>query len=280
MTLLSTISKPEKRPLIGTIIGEAGVGKNSFCATFPKPIFIRAEDGISRQTKKVETPDAFPVARKAGDIFDQLLALLNEDHSYQSLIVDSTTALDTIFTSDILERDGRAKTLSTAMGGYGAGYDMLASMHGRVRKAAGLLNSRKGMTIWFIAHADLENMRLPDVDDYLRYSLRLSKKSLSHYVDDVDLVGHIRLCSALRGEDGDRKKVISNGDREIVCHATAASVTKNGLGITEPLEFEEGTNPLLPYLSGLDDAADKPRRRRKPEPEPEVEDVEVPDGDV
>lgn len=273
MSLLEAIGKPEKRPLIGTVIGEAGVGKNSFAATFSKPIFIRAEDGVGRQSSKVETPDAFPVVRKADDVFQQLLALLNEDHAYETLVVDSTTALDTIFTNDILEKDN-AKTLARALGGYGAGYDMLASMHGRVRKAAGLLNQRKNMTVWFLAHAALEEMRLPDKDDYLRYSLRLSKKALTFFIDDVDLVGHIRLQSALRGDDEERKRIISNGDREFVCYSTASSVTKNGLGIVSALDFEEGTNPLAPYLDAV---AEKPRRTRKPKEE-EVD--EVPDGDV
>jgi len=261
MTLLSTISKPEKRPIIATICGDAGTGKSSLAASFPKPIFIRAEDGVNRIERSVSTPDAFPVIREADEVFAQLMALLNEEHEYQTLVVDSVTALDTIFTADVLKKDGRAKTLSTACGGYGAGYDMLAAAHGRVRKAAAVLNARKNMNVIFIAHADLENMRLPDVDDYLRYSLRLSKKSLTHFVDDVDLVGYVRLQSALRGDDEDRKKVISNGDREFVCHATAASVSKNGLGITEPLEFEPGTNPLAPYLFPVEEPKVGRRRR-------------------
>ena len=58
----------------------------------------------------------------------------------------------------------------------------------------------------------------------------------------------MRLATALRGDDGERKKVVSTGDREFVCHATAASVSKNGLGITAPLPFTEGENPLADAL--------------------------------
>lgn len=264
MSLLSTISKPEKRPLIATFCGDAGTGKTSLAASFPKPIFIRAEDGVGRIHASLDTPDAFPVARKADDIFDQLKALLLEEHEYQTLVFDSVTGADTIFTQDILERDGRAKTLATAFGGYGAGYDALAASHGRVRKAAAYLNERKGMNIIFIAHADLETMRLPDQDDYMRYSLRLSKKSLTHFVDDVDLVAYVRLVARLKGDEEERKKVVSNGEREIVCHATAASVSKNGLGITEPLEFEPGTNPFAEYLGF------SATKKATPEPEDEL----------
>lgn len=248
MSLLSTISKPAPRPPIITIVGEAGTGKTSLAATFPKPVFIRAEDGVGRISRKIDAPDAFLPVSNGDELFDQLIALATEDHDYSTLVVDSVTKLEEIFTRDILEKDGRAKTLATAFGGYGAGYQALAAMHGRVRKAAGVLNAKKAMAVIFIAHADLETMRLPDKDDYQRHSLRLNSKSIAPYVDDVDVVGFVRLAAALRGDDGERKKVVSNGDREFVCHATAASVSKNGLGITEPLPFAEGTNPLADAL--------------------------------
>ena len=40
MSLLSTISKPDDRPVIATITGDAGTGKTTLGATFPKPIFM------------------------------------------------------------------------------------------------------------------------------------------------------------------------------------------------------------------------------------------------
>lgn len=273
MSLLGKISKPEARPPIITICGDAGTGKSSLAATFPKPIFIRAEDGVNRVAAGIEKPDVFPVATTGDDVFNQLLALLQEDHDYSTLVIDSVTKLEEIFTHDILQKDGRAKTLSTALGGYGAGYQALSGLHARIRKAAGLLNERKKMAVVFIAHADLETMRLPDSDDYQRYSLRLNSKSISHYVDDVDMVGYVRLLAVLKGDSDERKKVISDGSREFVCHATAASVSKNGLGITEPLDFPEGSNPLLAYFAPKPRVRVKAESAKQPEPNPETETV-------
>jgi len=248
MSVLATISTPAPRPPIITICGDAGTGKTSLAATFPKPIFIRAEDGVGRISKKLEMPDAFPCVSDSDALFDQLIALLKEDHSYLTLVIDTVTKLEEIFIREILQQDGRAKGINQALGGYGNGAVAVAAQHARVRRAAGMLNEKKGMAIIFIAHADLETMRLPDTDDYQRYSLRMMPRGIPHYVDDVDLVGYVRLASALRGDEGDRKKVISTGEREFVCHATAASVSKNGLGIIEPLPFPEGTNPLADAL--------------------------------
>lgn len=279
MSVLSSISKPEDRAPIITICGDAGTGKTSLAATFPNPVFIRAEDGLAAVPGD-KRPDAFPLLQKADDLWPQLLGLLQEKHDYKTVVIDSVSALETLFTKDILERDGRAVTLATALGGYGAGFQALAGMHARVRKAAGLLNERKGMNVIFISHADLETMRLPDVDDYTRYSLRLNAKSLPPYVDNVDMVAFVRLVSALSGKGEDRKKVISTGDRELVCHATAASVSKNRFGITEPIDCPPGTNPLLGIVPGI--AGMKQRRKAKPEavePEPEVTEETTTDAD-
>jgi hypothetical protein len=270
MSVLATISKPENRPPIITICGDAGTGKTSLAATFPKPIFIRAEDGL-QAIPADQRPDAFPLLHSGEEIWPQLIALLNEPHDYKTRVLDSVSALEALFIRDILEADKRAKGINQALGGYGNGPAAVAAAHLRVRKAAGMLRDKRGMNVVFISHADLETMRLPDSDDYTRYSLRLMPKSLPAYVDDVDLVGFVRLVSALRGEEGDRKKVISNGDREIICHATAASVSKNRYGITEPLDCLPGVNPLAGPL-GLGGGATK-AKPTKPEPEtnPEIQ---------
>lgn len=247
MSLLSTISKPAPRPPIITICGEAGTGKTSLAATFPKSIVIRTEDGL-QSVPLASRPDAFPVARTPDDLFNQLFALLKEDHDYATLIIDSVTRAEEMFVQAVLEQDARAKGINQALGGYGNGPAAVAAQHGRVRKAAGMLNEQKAMAIIFIAHADVETMRPPDMDDYTRNSLRLMNKSLPHYIDDVDMVAFVRLASALRGGDDERKKVVSDGSRELVCHATASSVAKNRFGITEALPFPEGTNPLADAL--------------------------------
>lgn len=205
-------------------------------------------------------PDAFPLLKSADDLWPQLLALLQEDHAYRTLIVDSVSACEQLFIKDVMDRDGRAKSINQALGGYGAGAAAVAAMHQRLRKGAGLLNERKNMAVVFISHADLEAVRPPDQDDYTRYSLRLMSKSLPPYVDDVDMVAFVRLVSALRGDEGDRKKIISNGDREVICHATAASVSKNRFGITEPLDFSAGENPFARFF---DLPTSKPARSAK-----------------
>lgn len=250
MSVLSTISKPSDRPVIVTICGDSGMGKTSLAATFPNPIVIRAEDGLQAIPEN-QRPDAFPLVHRAKDVWDQLTALLQEEHKYKTLIVDSATALERLFTQQVIEDDPKnPRSINQALGGYGAGPAAVAAMHQRVRKACGMLNEKKGMHIVFVAHADTETIELPDQDPYTRYSLRLSKKSMAPYVDDSDVVGFLRLQTFTTG-DGERKKAISDGTRELITYATAASVSKNRFGITEPLIVKQGENPLVGIIGSL-----------------------------
>jgi hypothetical protein len=125
------------------------------------------------------------------------------------------------------------------------------------------------MNVVFIGHADVETLDLPDMDAYSRYCVRMHKKSIPAYIDNVDLVGFIRLKTILRSEPvdakkktGNKKRAISTGEREIICFPTASNVSKNRFGITAPLEFSlNGGNPFEAFVNRT--TASKPPAKRK-----------------
>jgi GTPase SAR1 family protein len=243
MSIMSSICKPANRPIVATILGDSGMGKTSLAATFPNPIFLRAEDGL-QAIPEASRPDALPVIVKAEDVFDQIAALINEPHEYKTLVIDSVTALERLFIQSVIDSDHKKpRSINQALGGYGAGLSAVATMHQRVRKGCGLLNDM-GMHIVFIAHAETETIDLPDSEPYTRYNLRLGKKSIAPYVDDSDLVGFIKLQTFTSGE-GERKKAISTGERLMVCYAQASAVGKNRFGITTDVSVKIGVNPLI-----------------------------------
>lgn len=244
------IEKPVDRPIIATICGDAGMGKTSLAATFPNPIVIRVEDGL-QSIPIANRPDAFPLIDKEQDVWDQMKYLITQDHNYQTLIIDSVTAMDRLFVQSVVDSDDKKpKSINQALGGYGAGLMAVGALHQRVRKAATILNTKKNMHVIFIAHADTETLELPDQDPYTRYNLRLNKKSVAPYVDDVDLVGFLKLETFTRG-DGERKKAMSDGTRLLVTYASAANISKNRYGIEEDLEVEKGVNPLIEFIPSL-----------------------------
>ncbi len=259
MSVLSTITKPEDRPVICTITGDAGVGKTTLAATFPKPIFIRIEDGL-QAIDSANRPDAFPVVTGVEQLWEQLTALIKEKHDYKTLVIDSVTQLETLFGEHVIESDPKKpRSLAQALGGYGAGYGAVAALHGRVRKAAKVLNEVRGMHVVFIAHSDVSTIELPDEDPYSRYELRMHKKCLPHYVDNTDLVAYLKLETFTTG-DGERKKAISSGNRIAICYTAAAQISKNRYGITEPVEVPKGENPFIQFIPSLQAKAAKPNK--------------------
>lgn len=242
MSILDTAAKPVQRKPIITICGDAGTGKTSLACTLPAPIVIRAEDGLESVTDK---PMAFPLLESTQELWEQLTALIKEEHFYQTLVIDSVTALERLFIQSILESDPTAKGINQALGGYGNGPAAVAALHMRVRKACGMLNAKRGMNIVFVAHAGVETIELPDCDQFMRYSLRLGKKSIAPYVDDSDIVGFLNLSTfAVKKEGAKQAKAVSDGTRELVVHACPANVSKNRYGITAPIKIERGVNPF------------------------------------
>ena len=260
MASLSDIETPVDGPGFVTIFGDAGNGKTSLAATFPKPIFIRAEDGL-KAVPSEKRPKAFPLLKSAQDLWDQITALIKEDHDYQTLVVDSVSKLDVLFTEEIMKVDGK-NNLAQCGGGFGGGFGVLFGMHQRLRKACQVLQEKKGMNIVFLAHADVDKIEPPDMAGYSKYVMKITKTKGNNpvncadpYVNDVDLVGFIKLKTFAKGADGEVKKAMSTGARELICFATASNVSKNRFGITDAITVELGVNPLaglVPFIPAIE----------------------------
>lgn len=246
---LKTLTRPSgQRPIIVTLVGEGGMGKTTLAASFPAPVIIRTEDGTASLAGRDDV-SMFPMSRSSQDVLDALAALGTEDHVFRTVIIDSVTQLNTLIESEIVASDPKAKSINQAMGGYGAGHSAVSERHRTVREWAGRLSEHKGMNVVFIAHADSETVELPDADPYTRYTIRMHRKSVSHYSDNVDLVGFIKLKTFTTGSS-DKKRAHSDGSRIITCYPTPSHISKNRFGIKEDLPFIEGENPLAAFIPG------------------------------
>ena len=243
------------RPIVATLFGEGGVGKSSLAAAFPRPVFIRTEDGMASLSGH---PDLlmFDVARSTADVFSAIEALASQEHDRKTLVIDSVTQFEKIATREIIddETNPKAKNMAAAHGGYGKAYGMLDKHHQDLREACEYLVTDCGMNVVFIAHATTEEMELPDTDRYSRYTIHLHKNKsfncVHHYSNNVDLVALIRLETHLRGTEGNKKRAISSGAREIICFPTASSISKNRFGISEPIPFNlEDGNPFDQWVA-------------------------------
>jgi len=113
---LSQVSKGGKmRPPRILIYGQAGIGKTTFGAAAPKPIFIPIEDGLG----KIEA-DAFPCPKSYIEVRDALDSLIKEDHDYKTVVVDSLDWLEPLIWEHTCNTSGY-KTIEQP--GFGKGYE-------------------------------------------------------------------------------------------------------------------------------------------------------------
>lgn len=243
-----------KAPMI-TILGDAGCAKTTLACMFPGETFvIRAEDGLESIPIEFQ-PDTLDVVESEAQLWAQLNWLITGDHNYNNVVLDSCSKLENTFIQGILRKEasnGKDRSIQTALGGFGAGTAAVASKHLSVRTALGKINAR-GITVIVIAHADTEEISPPDADKYTRWSLKLGKKSIAPYVDDVDMVAYIRLDKFIKAQEGGMPgkagKAMDNGSLSIICGQSASNVSKNRYGIKDEIPFPEtGVNPLLPFI--------------------------------
>ncbi len=244
---LQSLSSPSNtRPLIFTIVSDGGMGKTTLASLFPRPVFIRTEDGTQSIADRQDIA-LFPVASSIAEVLEAVQTLRTEKHKFSTLVIDSVTKFNVMVEAEVLASDPRAKGLNQAHGGYGNAYDMVSKIHRDLRELAGALSAEKGMHIIFIAHAATEMVDLPDADPFMRYSIPMHRKSIPHYTNDVDVVAYIKQKTYTTG-DGDKKKAVTDGSRIITCYPTPSHVSKNRLGIASDLVFEQGVNPFDAWI--------------------------------
>ncbi len=153
MISLKSLQAPSiDRPLIFTIVADGGMGKTTLASLFPAPVFIRTEDGTASIAERDDVA-LFPVAGTVSEVMEGIASLINEEHAFKTLVVDSVTRFNIMVEAEVLASDPKAKGLNQALGGYGNAYDAVSKIHLELRKACGYLSELKGMNIVFLAHA-------------------------------------------------------------------------------------------------------------------------------
>jgi hypothetical protein len=195
-------------------------------------------------------PDAkaFPVAQSYDEVVEQIKAVGNNDHEFKTLVIDSITKLARMLENEICEKEG--KPINAVLGGYGSGYSWVAEKMAGLKVWTEKLAARKGMHIVFIGHESVETVTPADSEQYTRWSLRMHQKAVAPFIDDCDLVCHLRMNVMLLGT-GDKKRAKSDGKRIIQITSGPGTVAKNRFGLTDDISFEAGTNPLIPLIPQL-----------------------------
>ena len=238
MSKLAQVTKGKLvKPLLVLVYGPDGVGKSTFGAEAPDPIFLGPEAG----TDNLDV-SRYPEPKTWGDTQSGLKDLATGDHAYKTLVLDSLDWIEPLLFNAIIKDDAKgAKTIETACGGYGKGYvEAVQRWQDDFISQLNIIRNVRKMNIVLIAHSEVVSFNDPQNQlNYQRYELKLHKKASALFREYVDAVlfGNYEVFIK---KDGLHTKTFGDGARIFHTERRPGFDAKNryGLPFTLPLNWQ------------------------------------------
>lgn len=238
MSILDTIKTGEtKRPRRTVLYGVHGIGKSTWAAAWPSPVFVPLEDGISDLDVA-----SFPVFRELGPAYQAIIELGGEsEHPFKTVVIDSADWLERLIWRKVCESEGK-KAITDF--GYGSGYGKSAAIFADILKGLDACRAR-GMHVVVLAHSEVKRFESPEGDSYDRYVPKLHRDTsalLQEWADEVLFSCYkVNVRKASEGFNKERGVGIGSGERVIKTTERPSHIAKNRLGLPDeiPLNFAE-----------------------------------------
>jgi len=168
MALNNLIAGRQQRPLRIVIYGVDGIGKSSFAADAPTPIFISAEDGTAHlDVTRFPNPDGW------SDILEAITVLYEQEHEFKTVVLDSADWAEQIARDSVCVENNVPSIESIP---YGKGWVFAQEKIIQLLRGFDALYA-KGMNIIIVAHATVKPFNDPEHEAYDRYMLKMDKRS-------------------------------------------------------------------------------------------------------
>lgn len=232
MTTKIITTSPTKPPRI-IIYGDHKIGKSSFGAKMPSPIFVQTEDGL--ESLGVQ---AFERATNFDSVIEQLNFLGTEKHDYKTVVLDSLDWTEKLIWEEVCAKNNWTQI---GEGAYGAGYKIALNYWRDVLGALDFLSNTRKMAVCLIAHAKVTKFEDPEKENYDRWNLDLHEKSSKMLCEWADIIGFANLktiVSTKKEDFGTVTKAKSTGERQICLNGKAAYEAGNRYGLPDTLPLE------------------------------------------
>jgi hypothetical protein len=216
-----------------------GIGKSTFAASAPSPIFICTEDGLG----SIDTA-SFPLAKSSDDVLSAIKSLYTEDHDFKTVVLDSADWLEAMLQREI-ESKYDAKELS-----FGKGALILADKWREILDGFSALRNDKNMIVVIIGHTEIKRFDSPEVEPYDRYQPKLQSRASALVQEWADAVLFANYRTIVKKDDvGFNKSVsrgITTGERLLYTSETPAYLAKNRYGLPPvlPLSWDAFSDAL------------------------------------
>lgn len=220
------------KPLRAILYGVEGVGKSTFAADAPSPIFLCAEDGAAQLDVA-----RLPAPRNWADVIEATRILATEDHEFKTLVIDSVDWLEPLAWAQVCAAQSKASIEDL---GYGKGYVMALDLWRQLLRRLEHLEWSRRMSVILIAHAHIKRVDDPQTGAFDRYRMKLHDKAADLLREWVDLVLFARYeARAVVDNRTGKARGVSTDARLMHTQWTAAFDAKNrhNLPPVLPLHF-------------------------------------------
>jgi hypothetical protein len=241
------ISGKQKRPQKVLIYGVEGIGKSTFAAQFPEPVFIDTENRTAHL-------DIDRIPCRDFDTFQKALEFVAQSDK-QTIIIDTVDWLERLIQEHLCLSEGKE---SIEDFGYGKGYKKVGEVFQGVIKT--LEQTMPQKHIVFVAHCKMKRFDCPITNQsYDRYQLNTGEIVSAQAKEWLDTVLFINWDDTVY-KDVD-KKVKATGGRGRIAYAQrcAAYDAKNSWGL--PQEFPLDYKTIAPHIPDMAETPEQKERR-------------------
>lgn len=216
-----------------------GIGKTTFAANAPAPIFIQTEDGLGALDVA-----RFPMIESVDQVRQAIGTLYQEAHEFQTVVLDSVDWLEQIIVREI-EAKHDAKDLA-----YGKGALKQAEVWQELLAGFNALRNDKNMAVILIGHCQIKRFDSPETEPYDRYTPKLQERSNALVREWADAVLFANYRTVVKTtEVGFKKEVsrgITTGERLVYTTEKPAYQAKNRYALPDslPLSWDALSNAI------------------------------------
>lgn len=217
------------------LAGPGKIGKTTFAASAPNAIGILTEDGAD-----AVDASAFPLCSSMGEVYEAIGTLLNEDHPYESVFLDSLDWLEPLLHAHVCAQN---KWDGIEAPGYGKGYVAAAEEWRTLLSGLEALRTQKNMAVILIAHDKIKRFESPLHDGYDQYVLKLHDRASALVMEWADVIGwanyRVTTREANAGFGNKEVKARTTGERILHVEPHPAHMGGNRFGLKNmPLDWD------------------------------------------
>jgi hypothetical protein len=234
------------------IYGTEGIGKSSFGAAAPKPVFVLTQNETGLLTLldagRVPPTPHFPEIMTWSELLDAIGVLNDQTHDFKTLVVDTLNGAERLCHQHVCRRDYGGRWGRDGFTSFNQGFEVALADWQEFLQRLDRLRATKRMGIIALAHSRIATYRNPEGADYDRFVPDLHAKTwaLTHKWSDAVLflnyetyVDSDRADLKGKGKGGSRRKLYTQ--------RTAAFDAKNRHGL--PAEIDGGRSAAEVWLN-------------------------------